>query len=335
MTVPVPGGSAEDLGAARVGGVAVRRYRVRRPFAYTGDAAVDEALSTYEAAVAWPAVLRPGAPVVVGMNGIAAPYETAAFVLDAVTAAGGVGVLVETPLSGSRSLVGDRSRNPARELAPLVERGVAVTPAFLRRLMEGVAGDLVAVDALARRHHPEAGASVLFGISLGCLLASYAFLHEGVGARLLGVIGHPDVVRFAARLKAQAQASLGGLPLDAAASLAGRRMLEPVVRARFGREGVGALHFAGLLAALARGDAAAHAANPLDLARAPERPLRLLIGDRDIVAPPGDAEVCAARLPDAAVQVETGLAHGYVVGGLSYPARVAAFVRGELGAAAW
>ena len=41
------------------------------------------------------------------------------------------------------------------------------------------------------------GRVALFGVSLGCLLASFAFARDGVGQRLLGAIGHADLNLFA------------------------------------------------------------------------------------------------------------------------------------------
>ena len=156
----------------------------------------------------------------------------------------------------------------------------------------------------------------MFGVSFGCLLSSLAFGRDGVGRRLVGAIGHPDLPAMARGLVATF-ARFSGLP---PAVIAGGLRLGPVAEAaarRYGGDGaVGALRFARLLDALGRGGRALDGLDPVGFADrvGADRPVALLAGAEDPVAPPSDIRAAAAAYPTAHVETLPALGHGWYPG---------------------
>ena len=304
-----------DARPARVAGLAATRYRLRRDHVYTGDEDLDAAFSTFDALVVSPAAGRRGAPAVTLLNGITKGMERSVPAAVALARAGLGAVLFDTPLGGVRRP--GASGHPGAIAAELVRRGAALDVPFARRLFEGVAADLPAVLALAEAEH-RLGAErrALFGVSFGCLLSSFAFGRDGVGDRLFGAIGHPDLPAMArglvggfARFSGLPPSVVeGGLRLGAVADAAARRV--------GGESAVGALRFARLLSTLGRGGAALDGLDPLRFAPAvgAERPVAFLAGALDPVAPPADVRAAAAAYLEAAVEVLPALSHGWYPG---------------------
>ena len=333
--VPVrtlPGAAVLEESPVAVGGAGGVRYRLHRPHVYTGDEAVDRAISTFEAAVFLPPAAGAHTPIVIGLQGIGAPYQRSAFLASALVSAGIGCALFETPLSGSRGLRNDPSSNAALEVLPLVERGVRLDAAFAGRLFDGVAADYGALAALlAQAHGLRLERLALLGVSFGCLLSALAFMRDGVGARLLGIIGHPDVPTFA-RGMAQTLSSYSPLPLDAICRPGMMGLAEGFARRAAGNAGIGALHLACLLVRLGAGGAA-EAFNPMTYADrvGPERPTAFFVGGKDTLARPDDAERCAARIAGARVVVDPAMGHGaYATSGEPFDRRVTRFVQEAL-----
>jgi hypothetical protein len=103
------------------------RYWVCDPFRFTGNASVDERLSAYPVVVFRPEG-RPAhhTPAVVGLQGMAAPYQWNAFLVPTLLDMGIACVLFDTPLAGERSLARCHQGDVLAELLPLVERGVSL-----------------------------------------------------------------------------------------------------------------------------------------------------------------------------------------------------------------
>jgi hypothetical protein len=323
---------------ARVGGLRATEYRLRRDHAYTGDADLDRALSTFRAVVLPPADGRAGAPAVTLLGGITrALTQNVPAALDAARA--GVGaVLIDTPLGGTRRP--GQTGHPSADLAEFARRGAALDVPFARRLFEGVADDLPAVLALASDEHGLGadGRRALFGVSFGCLLSSFAFGRDGLGRRLVGAIGHPGLPAMARGLVATFT-RFSGLPN---AVVAGGLRLGPVAEAaarRFGGErAVGALRLARLLDALGRGGRALDGLDPLGFADRVDagRPVALLAGAEDPVAPPAEVQAAAGAYPTSTVDVVPALGHGWYprarpAGAPSFEAACGAFLVRQLG----
>lgn len=293
---------------SRLAGAPATRYTLRRDHAYTGDAELDAAFSTFDAVVASP---RRGAPLVTLMNGITKPLaHSVPAAAEALRAGLGV-ALVETPLGGRRR-PGAADR-PGDALALLARRGVALDVPFAARTFDGVALDLAGVVALCEAEHGlGAERRALFGVSFGGLLSAYAFGRSGLGDRLLGAIVTPHLPAMARGLVSTAT-TFGNLPPSVVAG--GLRMgtLADAAARRFGGDAaVGALRFARLLDRLGRGGSGVDAFDPLAFA-SPDRPAAFLAGALDPVAPPSEVQDAAVAW-GAPVEVVGGLGHGWFPG---------------------
>jgi hypothetical protein len=277
------------------------RFWINEPFEFTGNPAIDERLSGYPVAVFRPPG-RPAreTPVVVGLNGMAAPYHWLGFIVPTLLDLGIACVLFETPLAGERSLVRGYSGDILRELEGFVEHRVPITAAVVVRLFQGVARDFGTVLRLvAEGYGLTDPRRALFGVSLGTLLSSYAFLRDGIGIRLLGTIGHADLRRFVISYTPPSHRILSHIPVGLLAGFAG-----PKVTA--------GLAFLRVLNELAMGKGHAHSINPMTyLDRiGKDRRVRFLVGQDDPVVKPADAIECARRFPDGDCMVVPGLGHG-------------------------
>ena len=299
---------------ARAGGVPAVRYVLRRDHAYTGDQDLDRAFSTFGAVVIPPTDGRADAPVVTLLNGITKGLDRSVPAGRALAQAGIGAVLIDTPLGGSRR---PASGHPGLDLAELARRGIALDVPLTRRLFDGVADDLPAVLALAADAHGLGHQRrALFGVSFGCLLSSLAFARDGVGDRLFGAIGHPDLPAMSRGL-VDGFARFSGLP---PAVIAGGLRLGPVaevaVRRYGGESAVGALRLARMLDALGKGGRATEGLDPVSFAEtvSADRPAHFLAGALDPVAPPDAVRQSAGRFATSSVEVLAGLGHGWYPG---------------------
>jgi pimeloyl-ACP methyl ester carboxylesterase len=283
-----------------------QRYWVRDPFPFTGNAAVDEALAGFPVAVFQPPGRPPEqTPVVLALQGMAAPFQWNAFLIPALLDMGIACVLFDTPAAGERSVTRRANGDLLDELAGFVERRAPITPPLVLRLVEAVSRDCATVLRLAEERHGlrDAARRALFGVSLGALLAAHAFTRDGVGARLLGALGHADLRAFARSYSASVTPALATLSGDTVGRLAGWAA---------GPRSTAGLAFLGVLHALTRPASELQAADPMHfLDRVTrERRVRFLVGRDDPVVRPGDATSCARRFPDGEAYVVPGLGHG-------------------------
>src|SRR5262245_7445509 len=81
------------------------RYWVHHPFAFTGSPAVDERLSGYPVALFQPHDRPAGeTPLLIGLQGMAAPYQWNDFLVPTLLDQGIACALFDTPAAGERSL---------------------------------------------------------------------------------------------------------------------------------------------------------------------------------------------------------------------------------------
>ena len=300
-----------DARQVRLGGTPATRYRLRRDEPYTGDSALDAAFSTFDAVVVPPA--GGGTDVVTLMNGITRDMTRSIPVARALAAAGIGAVMIDTPLGGVRR---PTQGHPGEDLAELLRRDLRPDPAFVGRLFNGVARDLPAVLALAASEHGLGGRRALFGVSFGCVLSSLAFARDGLGERLLGVIGHPDLPAMSRGLVAGFSRFSGLPPALIATGLRLGGVAEAAAQRFGGEAAVGALRFARLLQIMGRGGREVSAFDPVQFAgEVPaSRPVRLLAGELDPVATPGDVRAAAHPFATSSVEVAPSLGHGWYLG---------------------
>jgi pimeloyl-ACP methyl ester carboxylesterase len=280
------------------------RYWVDDPFPFTGNDEVNERLSGYPVAIFQPERAGAETPLVVGLQGMAAPYQWNAFMVPILLDMGIACILFDTPLAGERSLARTCSGEVVNEVIPLIERRVAVGPDFLSRVMEAVTRDFRTVLGLAdERHGLGSERLALFGVSLGALLSSYAFLKEGIGSRLLCAIGHSDLCLFARSYSPRLLPLLTCTPV---------RLLGRLAAWCGARTFPAALEFLSILGGLCAGTTCPAEANPMTYAdrAGPDRRVRFLVGGDDPLVRPEDAHRVARQFPDGECYVVPGLGHG-------------------------
>ena len=276
------------------------RYWVWQHHTFTGNREVDDRLSGYPVALFQPHGRRPEeTPILVGLQGMAQPYVYNSFLVPTLLDMGIACVLFDTPLAGERSLVRTGQGDIVSEIVPLVGRHVHVRCSLVQNIMEAVARDLQTVLSLAaERHGLRHSRRALFGVSLGALLTSFAFLRDGTGERLLAAIGHADLPRFARSYTPATARWLATLPARVLAELGGW----------FYGQGLAAgLQFLAVLNELAHGSATLAPSNPMNYAiKAGDRRVRFLVGDIDPVVRTLDAKWCAERFPNGALLCRSG-----------------------------
>jgi hypothetical protein len=242
-------------------------------------------------------------PVVIGLQGMAAPYLDSSYILPTLLDRGLACVLFEAPAAGERSLVRAYDRDVLTELQGFADRGVPITTRLVLGLFRTVARDFGTVLRLIEeRHGLTDRRRALFGVSLGVLLSAHAFLKDGVGERLLGAIGHADLPRFASSYAPWFRPVAPFLPVN---------LLSDWVRMFVGPKLHVALAFLGVLHDLAQDRGPVRRINPMAYADriGPGRKVRFLVGGDDVMVRTEDAFACAARFPDGECHVVPGLGH--------------------------
>ena len=175
------------------------RYWVHRPATITGCSDVDDVLSSYPLLVFQPQGRDPGQPpLVLALQGLAAPWQWNAFLVPTLLDMGIACALFDIPMAGERSLSRSYLGDAVDEVTAVLRTGAVLRPSLVPNLMSAAARDISTVMGLVEeRYGLSDSRRALFGVSLGTLLASFAFLRDGLGERLLGTIGHTDLHRFA------------------------------------------------------------------------------------------------------------------------------------------
>ncbi len=192
--------------------------------------------------------------------------------------------------------------------------------------MYAVARDFATVIQLgAERHGLCDGRRALFGVSFGTLLASFAFLRDGIGQRLLGTLGHADLFRFARSYTPSFVPWIFALPVRNLA-----KMLAYLTAQKWIPAGVDFLFVLNELRSEGELNALANPMQFIDRV-GPERRVRFLVGQDDHLVKPDDARNCAGRFPDGDCYVVPGLGHG----GSSFVENARTFLGTQLGDWRW
>lgn len=304
------------------------RYWVHHSFEISGRKDVDDALASYPLVVFTPQGRDPaGTPLVIGLQGIAAPFQWNGFLVPTLLDMGIACALFDTPLAGERSLIRHSPGDLIQQLVALLERGVTLTTRMVMAMMDMVARDLKVVASLLReRHNLSSDRLALFGVSMGCLLSSLAFTRDGLGQRLLGVIGHADL-RLFARSYAPSPTPFLASPLVS--------WIANPLSWRWGKFSIAARDFLLILNDLRRGKASK--VNPMTYVQRVEHPrlVRFLLGRKDPLVRPQDGRDCAARFPDGKTFEAENLAHGQTTDGSSFVDHVRYFIGTQLSDWKW
>ncbi|MCF4967575.1 alpha/beta hydrolase [Nostoc sp. CMAA1605] len=286
-------------------GVRGDRYWFYEPYPYTGVSDIDEKLSGFPVAVFLPQHRpRHHTPLVIGLQGMCAPYGWNAFIVPTLTQMGIAVALFDTPLAGERSLVRSFTSLAQNEIKPLLDRGIAFDTAMLLSIFRSTANDIAKVrEFCGDRYGLSDPRLALFGVSMGVLLSAYAFTTNGLGERLLGTIGHADLPSFAKSWGYNLLPDIAASPVGGIAESILDRLqpdLTPVVK------------LLQLAKNLKYQDEFAWECNPMnyiDSVKLPRR-VRFLIGANDPMVNIKDAQNCAQKFPDGACYVVPGMGHG-------------------------
>jgi hypothetical protein len=307
-------------------GVSGDRYWFHEPLAYTGVADIDERLSSFPVAVFLPQN-RPAqhTPLVIGLQGMSAPYGWNAFIVSTLTQMGIAVALFDTPFAGERSLVRTSTAIVENEIQPLVNRGIPFDTELLLSIFQRTASDIARVrDFCSDRYGLSDRRLALFGVSMGVLQAAYAFTADGVGERLLGTIGHADLQSFAK--------SWGYLILPDLADSSLGRFAEAIVE-RVSPDFKPVIKLLQLAKNLKYPDKYSQACNPMTYIERVKLPrqVRFLIGANDPIVNIRDARACAQRFPDGSCYLVPGMGHGTRQWGPLFVDHVRYFLSTQLG----
>jgi hypothetical protein len=306
-------------------GVNGDRYWVYKPFDFSDRSDVNHRLSGFPVSIFLPQHRHPhNTPLVIGLQGMAAPYGWNAFIVPILTEMGIAVALFDSPLAGERSLVRSFTAEIDKEVRSLLDAGVSFDTQFLANSFKCIARDLNLVKELCiDRYNLTDRRLALFGVSMGVLQSAFAFTAHGIGERLLGTIGHADLQFFAKSwskllLPELADSWLGGV-------------VEKILT-RVQPNILPAISILRTVKNLKDPDLFGRECNPMNYAdrvKLPRR-VRFLVGEADPLLSVADARACAARFPDGDCFVVPGLAHGKTLNGITFVEHVRYFLSTQL-----
>ncbi|TAE56830.1 MAG: alpha/beta hydrolase [Nostocales cyanobacterium] len=301
------------------------RYWFYEPYNYTGIADIDDRLSGFPVAVFLPSHRKPqDTPLIIGLQGMCAPYQWNHFIIPTLTQMGIAVALFDTPFGGERSLVRTFTASVENEIKPLIERGINFDTQLLAKVFEKTALDIKNVHNFCCEKYHLSERLGLFGVSMGVLFSGYAFTAYGVGDRLLGTIGHADLPSFANSWGRGILTDLAASPLGNLAELILEKMqpqLKPMVQ------------MLRLANNLKYPDKYAQIFNPMSYIEKVELPrkARFLVGAEDPLVDIKNAQSCAKCFPDGECYIVPGLGHGNSKFGLKFTDHVRYFLGTQLG----
>lgn len=307
-------------------GVTGDRYWFYEHYPYTGVADIDERLSGFPVAVFLPRHRpREHTPLVIGLQGMCAPYGWNAFIVPTLTQMGIAVALFDTPLAGERSLVRTFTSMVDKEIKPLLERGIPFDTAMLLSIFRSTANNIARVKEFCSHKYGLCDSRVaLFGVSMGVLFSSYAFTANGIGERLLGTIGHGDLKSFAKSWGYSFLPDIAASPLGTIAESIFKCFqpdLQPMVK------------ILQLAKKLKYEDEYALECNPMSYVESVKLPrrVRFLIGANDPIVSVKHTRACAQKFPDGGFYVVPGMGHGTRQWGPDFVQHVRYFLVTQLG----
>ncbi len=300
------------------------RYWVDAPCKLTDEARADAVLSRYPVHVFLPRN-RPAAetPILLALQGMANPWYENLFILPTLLSRGIAVVFVEQPFAGERGFAPDKPGDMLEQLVRLPNPTIEIDDRLMERFMHTISRDLrIALDIARENHGLTSDKVALFGISMGALSSSFAFMHDGLGQRLLCTIGMPDLYWFARSFRGL-KGRMAAFVDACIPSFAVPDNLMPYLMPY--------RNFIRILGVLTYGGDPAVAANPMTWIDrvGPDRRVRILAGSEDPLLNHKDAIACAERFPDGRAYIVPGMGHGGEEGGFTH--HVGNFLATQLG----
>lgn len=306
-------------------GVTGDRYWFYEHYPYTGVTDIDERLSGFPVAVFLPHHRpREHTPLVIGLQGMCAPYGWNAFIVPTLTQMGIAVALFDTPLAGERSLVRTFTSLVDKEIKPLLDRGIPFDTAILLSMFRTTANNIAQVREFCSHKYGLWDSRVaLFGVSMGVLFSTYAFNVNGIGERLLGTIGHGDLKCFAKSWGYSFLPDIAASPLGVIAESILKRLqpdLQPTIK------------ILQLAKKLKNEEEYAFECNPMNYVESVKSPrkVRFLVGKNDPIVSVKHTRACAEKFPDGDYYVVPGMGHGTTQFGLNFTDHVRYFLGTQL-----
>ncbi|MCC7431271.1 hypothetical protein IT568_10535 [bacterium] len=170
-------------------GFFLHRLRITQKRNWLGISKVDRKLSNYDVYVAVPN--RKGKiPVLFSLQGISAPIEFSFYQIKPVLDLGIAWVGVDTPFGGSRSITNKKTHAFPTILAKLKSLGVHnFSPSYCFPIINEDLNNLLSL-VLPKFFEVDNQKVALVGVSFGTMLASWSFINNRFGQRMIGLIGH-------------------------------------------------------------------------------------------------------------------------------------------------
>ena len=307
-------------------GVTGDRYWFYEHYSYTGVADIDERLSGFPVAVFLPHNRpREHTPLVIGLQGMCAPYGWNAFIVPTLTQMGIAVALFDTPFAGERSLVRTFTSIVDKEIKPLLDRRIPFDTAMLLSMFRTTANNIAQVrEFCSHKYGLDDSRVALFGVSMGVSVSTYAFTANGIGERLLGTIGHGDLKSFAKSWGYSFLPDIAASPLGVIAESILKKLqpdLQPTIK------------ILQLTKKLKNEEEYAFECNPMNYVESVKLPrrVRFLIGKNDPLVSVKHTRACADKFPDGDCYVVPGMGHGTRKFGPDFADHVRYFLGTQLG----
>lgn len=281
------------------------RYWIEHPRHFTGNDRIDQRLSNYPLAIFQPDRTGWDTPIVIALQGMAAPWGWNGFIVRMLLDMGIAVLMLDSPFGGERSMMRRHDGQIAPEMAELVRCKAAMDLECLTNVFDAMADDMQrSLNIAAERHGLCGNRIALFGVSFGVLLNSYAFCRRGIGTRLLGAIGHADLAMFSRSYCRLLPAPIRKILVAKPTHLLWRLPLPYELQ--------GFLPLLYLLDHLIRDNEDVQKINPISYVHQVEGPrtARFLVGESDPLVSVSDAAAVAGRFPGGESYAVPDMGHG-------------------------
>ncbi len=176
----------------------LKQFRVKHKREWTGIKELDKKLVNYEFFAATPNSEKE-VPLVISLQGIGAPIQYSFYQIKPILEMGFAWVGIDTPFGGSRNINDGKVVILPKIEQKLKESGY--NNYWLKDCFDIVNEDLTNLveHILPTKFKIDKDRVALIGVSFGTMLATWAFVNQDFGSRVLGMIGHGNI-KFMGRM---------------------------------------------------------------------------------------------------------------------------------------